>query len=86
VVSETGVSDGIRIFTFDANDDGKVNELDASLFAGCLSGEGIDYPQGSTDCGKFDANRDGDVDMEDYGKFQLCLNGSTAADPNCVTP
>jgi hypothetical protein len=66
MVSEAGASDGVRIFTLDANDDAKVNELDAGLFLDCLSAEGVDYPVLPVDCGKFDVNRDGDVDMEDY--------------------
>ncbi len=84
-VSSVGTSDGIRVFTFDANNDSRVDGDDVTSFLACLSGANLPYPTGgAVDCGKFDAERDGDVDTEDYGVFQLCLTGDQPSDPTCL--
>jgi uncharacterized lipoprotein YddW (UPF0748 family) len=85
VVSAVGSSDGIRVFTFDADGSGKIDDTDTTAFLACLSGPGTPYPAAqSLDCGRFDTERDGDVDVEDYGIFQLCLTGDQPADPTCL--
>jgi hypothetical protein len=85
MVSPVGASDGIRVFTFDANVDGEVNGLDLQMFYDCLSASGVGYPTGpGLNCGAFDTDRDNDVDMEDYGKLQICLTGMAPADPSCL--
>ncbi|MBI4579885.1 MAG: hypothetical protein HY718_09295, partial [Planctomycetes bacterium] len=84
-VSAVGTSDGIRVFTYDANGDGRVDSIDTDRFLACLSGPDAGYPTNvGVDCGRFDANRDGDVDLEDYGPFQQCLTGDQPANPNCL--
>lgn len=86
LLSDVGASDEVRVFTFDINDDGKVNELDTIGFVDCLSGHGVPHADfaGGVDCGRFDTDRDSDVDIEDFGGFQRCLNGTTGWDAACL--
>jgi hypothetical protein len=67
--------------TGDFDCDGDVDQIDATVIQGCLSGVNITLSQG---CGNADFDKDGDVDQSDFGVFQRCLSGDNVpADPYC---
>ncbi len=85
-VGGVGASDGIAVFTYDINDDGRVNGADFEAFQGCLSGAGVPFPAGGpVECDRFDEDIDGDVDQRDFGPFQRCLSGMELYDPGCAS-
>ena len=85
LMSGVGVADGIMVFTFDVDDNNRVDEADTNAFVACLSGAALPYAGGGGgDCARFDANDDTDVDMSDFGVFQRCLSGSAPMDIGCM--
>ncbi|HNQ22952.1 MAG TPA: S8 family serine peptidase [Phycisphaerae bacterium] len=56
----------------DLDGDGDVDVNDFVLFADCLSGPGVAYPEG---CADADFDEDGDVDLVDVAAFQAAFTG-----------
>jgi hypothetical protein len=56
----------------DFDSDGDVDQEDFGKFQACLSGSGVDSPQG---CLAADSNQDGAVDDFDISAFLNCMNG-----------
>ncbi|HOL28371.1 MAG TPA: family 10 glycosylhydrolase [Phycisphaerae bacterium] len=86
LTSDVGSSDGITVFPFDADQNGRVDETEVTLFRLCRSGEGQPYSaEEALQCNLFDVDMDGDVDQADFGAFQRCITGQLMAiDLKCV--
>jgi hypothetical protein len=56
----------------DLDGDGDVDAGDLAVFAGCMTGPGVQFPQG---CNSADLNDDGDADLVDFAALQAALTG-----------
>ena len=68
-----------RGFTGDLDHDSDVDQSDFGSFQRCLSGNGVNYPDG---CAAADLSGDGDVDADDFDLFRTCMAG-TGQTPGC---
>lgn len=80
---------GPPVSTGDFNNDGHVDQLDVTIFLGCLTGPNVtEIPPGCDDGSshnKADLDHDGDADSDDFGIIQRCMTGpSEPLDPDCA--